>query len=502
MRMSCSGRLVLVLVFTAILTDVRFRFLVHQGLCGKQRDREAGVPASSDSVDVPIGRDGLRPPGKVNAPRPVGVAPIKSLADPSEVCIFLTGELFRSGRKGDRQKLSLDDDWVVSEQKRASQSQVENLLQPLQERLGAKLRLYLDTWDKSGEEEFVELVRSFYRPFEITKFVARKWVQEGKAVRDSVGGTRTPEAPENNKQSQSSSAPAESGGGSSSPKKKLPVSLTLAGDRIGKHVLVPWFLDPTRVFLKDYADVGSCGGGLLWSRPDIVWKTAMRDILLTVQDGWFAKNTSENSAVSTSTQSSLQRWSFIENRTVPLDLRKLLFLGPVWRSGDYISGPREEGGGRWRIVDVFTWIPGWMLPGWYAGPDVRTPLGESFDPEADRLAYKDAPSGPTHCKDATLPRTLLFRNHQVFAFLPNCTKWVQKNIGWVVLNSQHDADTANDWNPTFRIAARLPARGYVDEKHKPSLAVEQHLRNMGRGFSREGEQEVSRGSAEDRVGEG
>ena len=216
MRMSCSGRLVLVLVFTAILTDVRFRFLVHQGLCGKQRDREAGVPASSDSVDVPIGRDGLRPPGKVNAPRPVGVAPIKSLADPSEVCIFLTGELFRSGRKGDRQKLSLDDDWVVSEQKRASQSQVENLLQPLQERLGAKLRLYLDTWDKSGEEEFAELVRSFYRPFEITKFVARKWVQEGKAVRDSVGGTRTPEAPENNKQSQSSSAPAESGGGSSS----------------------------------------------------------------------------------------------------------------------------------------------------------------------------------------------------------------------------------------------------------------------------------------------
>ena len=59
------------------------------------------------------------------------------------VCVFLKGEMFRSGRQGDRVLGGTTES--IAEQKLASESQRDHILFPLQ-KLGARVLLFMDTY--------------------------------------------------------------------------------------------------------------------------------------------------------------------------------------------------------------------------------------------------------------------------------------------------------------------------------------------------------------------
>lgn len=362
-----------------------------------------------------------------------------------EVCVFLKGESFRTGQKGSRVGTDLFQHLpgvglhpgatrIRDEQRLASESVVQQLIVPLK-KLGAEVVLLMDTIDNRAKEERrrgdprsrrENLLRSFYG-VDISKFVWRG--PDGAPAVDDVASS--PPAP--------------------------PDTSTTAGplNPVGGATRPPYWTDPLRTFFTEFADRYNCSAGLLWTRPDLIFKPAMGEAL---RSAGFSDDIPPGF-------SSPERYSFVHGKVLPLDLAKLLYLSPTWALSETI-GMGSRGQGRWRVVDTFGWLPGWMLE------RVRKERGE-------KTALRG--EAPIH-SESELPREGLFRDHEALGFFSTTQKtFVENNVGWVALNSQHDSDSAADWNPFYRMAVRSSVQSSQDGD-TPSRACEEKIANVGRGF--------------------
>ena len=221
-----------------------------------------------------------------------------------------------------------------------------------------------------------------------------------------------------------------------------------------------------------------CSGGLLWTRPDLIFSRNMSEVLVNA---------------GRSEEYNVHRWSFAEQRTIPLDFNKLLFLYPTWRKRDRLVAEESPGLSpaqlnRWRVADVFAWVPGRLLlrpPGAGGGSPTTTAAHGPATPvpavARGPAATVVPPPEQTHLSDRSFPLTNVLRSHFAFALFPN-RKWVEENVGWFVLNSQHDSDTAKDWNPLYRMAGRAKMDPYRPERDAPDREVEQRMRDIAVGF--------------------
>ena len=393
-----------------------------------------------------------------------------------ELCVYLAGEAFRGGDKGVRSPWMLDDVWLVDEQKRASESQMEYLIKPLERMLNARAVLYLDSTDKSdfsgggvteqqreaARKRFVTKLESYYGGYWFDKVVWREWVdREGGGGNGGKGSSTLRRLMENGDGETTTLAPG---------------SRIDEVERLFRERKLQSFLDPTRAWLADFHGDARCRAGLLQTRPDMVFKAALRDAILTSKHD---VDYSSSGITTLETATSQQRFSFVHSKVLPLDLDRLLFLFPCWTkfNGDRIPSFLVNGG-RWRVVDVWAFIPGRLLKDWDHNPDSQSPAFSSGK------ILQDLESTSWTAGRPSLPRIRLFRNHEAFAYFPNSKDWVKRNVGFVSLNSQHDSNTAVDWNPFYRFAGRMPIRPFNAGRpgQAPSRETEEYIKDLTVGF--------------------
>ena len=303
-----------------------------------------------------------------------------------------------------------------------------------------------------------------------------------------------------------------------------------------QHGLLPYNFDPTRTWARDFAAESECRHGLLWTRPDLVFKEELARAIETAagmsapgeQSGMSASTSSSPGAPSVSAAvnkhgggdlalaaaPSKSRFSFEEGRTIPLDLGRVLFLAAGRRNSDRCGAmaamrldnppsPRatsriiktEVGAGRWRIIDTWMWIPGRFVAEWRGGRESRGG-GREEDKSSLQQSATTTQEGETAGTAGTVeatsttpppdplafPRTRLFRNHCAFGYFPGSRKWLRENVGFVSLNSQHDSNSGKDWNPFYRMASREVAEPDQSRPGQtPSAQTELHLGDMGVG---------------------
>ena len=557
------------LAASTILGSVRWASLRGHPQAPRVDARASGSAATGqlDIASISALVPSRRPPALRTSPHDPG----RVVSNPS-LCVFLSGETFRDGRKNRGQAGNLEDGWIVTEQTRAVESQREFLFAPLARALNASVvDLFLDTnlGPAASAAKLHSQLRELYRPYQFRKAIFRHWDRDWSSLLNTTTGNflRNGSRPEmrhvwevargaggEKLETETLLIPAHPGFADVSrfveeyrsdayafPTAGGPTAAAWDRDRIeyalGNGVL-PYYYDPTRAWLRDFAGEADCSCGLLVVRPDLVFRDGMKKALETAvlsvaamlpgvimgREGSDAVSPGAAGAPPTTRPEKLsgldsapfpQRWSFAAKKSVPLDLSKVLFLAA---DGPFIH-ESELNAGRLRVMDTWTWFPGWAVRQWghFEEDDVLTPENSPRTPAsgtpADRtgapavslpptLAQRIARSCPpssssTHgssasgedsaCDDSFLPRARLLRNHHAFAYFRTPTteadkNWLRENVAFVCFNALYDANSSGTWNPFYRIAARLPVKGYNPNRDAPTAEVEAQVADVAVGM--------------------
>eukprot|EP00413_Alexandrium_margalefii_P012642 CAMPEP_0204530532 /NCGR_PEP_ID=MMETSP0661-20131031/10673_1 /ASSEMBLY_ACC=CAM_ASM_000606 /TAXON_ID=109239 /ORGANISM="Alexandrium margalefi, Strain AMGDE01CS-322" /LENGTH=289 /DNA_ID=CAMNT_0051536629 /DNA_START=66 /DNA_END=935 /DNA_ORIENTATION=- len=204
--------------------------------------------------------------------------------------------------------------------------------------------------------------------------------------------------------------------------------------------------EPLPAFSQRYPGQ-ACDGGVLWTRPDLIFNRNMSSALRSAGRG----STAFDQA---SPDFPWQRFSFDEGRVLPLDLDRMLFLHPCWRQDDRATREVLTSQGKnvtfthWRVPDVWFWVPGRL---WH---DTSLKI-----------------------RHLTMNHEMLFDFHSLGVPEPQLQEWVARNVAFLNINSQHDSDSMKDWNPFYRMATR-PQAPFIPDKHAPSGETEQHTHTI------------------------
>lgn len=470
------------------------------------------------------------PPPSINSVTSVstGEDQTKEDVDDDELCIFLSGEVFRDGRVG-RGFLTLterlEDSFISTEQKQAVDTLKENVIRPLEKALNAKAVLLMDTnmgrmqpgnaeardSSDSARTAFEKLVNqtyalleTWYAPYRLRKAVFRRWDRDWSALLNKTMETFFDAAETPRMHSRwvtvETKKPEDSSGtvrheefvsgdyeNDDQFKRELDKERALSRAERVRHVfpvlngfvegpwwldlveyalahgLLPYYYDPTRAWLRDFGDsVSACGKGLLTVRPDMVVRDGLRRAIETANvvsnhgvGGAWTPGQSLDSAHSP------QRWSFAESREIPIDFSKILWLAS---EGPWIAN-NLLGKKRLRMMDGFTWLPPWVVQRW-----------RSEKPHAGFGGMGSAP-----LSEKVFPRVRLFRNHLALGYFPAEESWYRARVGMVSLNQMYGSNSAAAWNPFFRVASRLPVKGYDQLINAPSAEFEGQISDVAVG---------------------
>jgi len=196
-------------------------------------------------------------------------------------------------------------------------------------------------------------------------------------------------------------------------------------------------------FYKTYRE-HSCDGGVMWLRPDLVFTRNMSTALRT------AGVEADHVYDPRSPDYPWPRHSFEKGGVRPVDLDKLLFLFPVWAQFDRRTMPvLGKNISHWRIPDVWMWIPG------------RLWNSKTLRMGGIRGMY--------------VSHDAMFGFHNIGIPEAKVPEWVQQNVAFLGINSQHDSNSQHDWNPFYRMAGR-PEKAF-SPVNAPSMETERHIKS-------------------------